>query len=178
MTIIIRCQPFSVMLRAFANRLETRIIFTQPPYEATTEPNVPHRLNAFLASNHELRLLSSKAEQIAVLQKHYDSFLPASLKRNSQVLQLRQQTLVIAAPSGAMAAKLRQMTGELISLFQARGCEVTGIQIKVQVRSTHPPARTPPRKPGAGARTAVEELGQTLSDSPLRSALMRLAKRI
>ncbi|MBU0620255.1 MAG: DUF721 domain-containing protein [Gammaproteobacteria bacterium] len=139
---------------------------------------MPHRLNAFLASNQDLRLLSSKAEQIAALQKHYESILPDSLKRNSQVLQLRQQTLIIAVPSGAVAAKLRQMTGELISLFQARGCEVTGIQIKVQVRSTQPPIKTLPRKPGAGARTALEKLGQTLSDSPLRSALMRLAKRV
>ncbi|MDP1635471.1 MAG: DciA family protein [Gallionellaceae bacterium] len=139
---------------------------------------MPHRLNAFLASNQELRQLSSKAEQITALQRYYDSFLPASLKRNSQVLQLRQNTLVIAAPSGAMAAKLRQMTGELISLFQARGCEVTGIQIKVQVRSTRPPVRALPRKAGAGAKTALEGLGRTLADSPLKTALMRLAKRV
>jgi hypothetical protein len=139
---------------------------------------VPHRLNAFLASNQELRLLSSKAEQIAALQRHYESFLPASLKRNSQVLQLRQNTLVIAAPSGAMAAKLRQMADELISLFQARGCEVTGIQIKVQVRSAHPPVRALPRKTGPGARAALEGLGRTLSDSPLKTALMRLSRRV
>lgn len=144
----------------------------------TTKPIVPHRLKAFLASNHELRQLSSKAEQIAILQRHLDSVLPPSLKRISQVLQLRQQTLVIATPSGAVAAKLRHQASELISLFQARGCEVTGIQIKVQVRSNLPPVRILPRKPGPGARPALEDLGRKLADSPLRTALMRLAKRV
>ena len=138
---------------------------------------MPHRLNAYLASNHELRQLSSKASQLMALQRHYESIAPPPLARNSQVLRLQQQTLVIGANNGAVAAKLRQMTTELISRFQARGCEVTGIQIRVQV--SIPPRQLPfkPRKLSKTARDALSELDENLPDSPLKSALRRLAKR-
>ena len=138
---------------------------------------MPHRLNAFLASNQELRQLSSKARQLTALQKHYELIVPHSLQSSSRVLQLRQQVVVIAADSGAVAAKLRQMTAELISLFQARGCEVTGIQIKVQVTTPTRIVPPEPRKLGKSARDALNELDENLADSPLKSALRRLIRR-
>ena len=138
---------------------------------------MPSRLNAYLASNQELRQLSSKAKQITALQRHYESIAPLNLTRSSQVLRLHQQTMVIAANNGAVAAKLRQMSAELISLFQARGCEVTLIQIKVQV--TIPPRITAPepRKLGKSARDALNRLDDNLADSPLKTALRRLVRR-
>jgi hypothetical protein len=138
---------------------------------------VPHRLNAFLASNQELRQLSSKAEQISALQRQYELLAPPLLRRNSRILLLRQQVVVIAADNGAVAAKLRQMTTELISLFQARGCEITGIQIKVQV-ATPPPVGLPkPHVLSEAAQDALNKLGENLADSPLKTALRRLGKR-
>jgi len=139
---------------------------------------VPHRLNAFLASNTELRQLSSKAEQLTSLQRHFDNIVPPSLKNSSYVLHVNRQAVVIAATNGAAAAKLRQMTAELISLFQARGCEVTGIQIKVQVTTPTRTITSEPRKLGKPARDALNNLEETLADSPLKTALRRLAKRI
>ncbi len=111
------------------------------------------------------------------LQRHYESIAPPALARSSQVLRLYQQTLFIAANNGAVAAKLRQMAAELISRFQARGCEVTGIQIKVQVSS--PPRPVPPhsRQLGKAAKDALNELDEQLTDSPLKSALRRLVRR-
>jgi hypothetical protein len=93
------------------------------------------------------------------------------------VLQLNRQAVVIAATNGAVAAKLRQMAPELISLFQARGCEVTGIQIKVQVANPTPVIQPKPRQLGKAARDALNELDENLAESPLKSALRRLAKR-
>jgi hypothetical protein len=138
---------------------------------------VPHRLNAFLASNQELRQLSSKAEQISALQRHYEILAPLSLQRSSRILLLRQQVVVIAADNGAVAAKLRQMTTELISLFQARGCEVTGIQIKVQVTAPPPAVSYEPRKLGKAAQDALNKLDESLADSPLKTALRRLGRK-
>jgi hypothetical protein len=138
---------------------------------------VPHRLKAYLTSNLELRQLSSKAEQLTALQRHYQSIVPPSLKNSSYVLQLNRQVAVIAAMNGAVAAKLRQMTEELISLFQARGCEITGIQIKVQVAAPPPIIPSVPRKLGKAAKDALSELEESLADSPLKSALKRLARR-
>ena len=138
---------------------------------------MPHRLKAFLASNPELRQLSSKVKQLSVLQRHYEHIVPPSLRNSSRVLQLRQQVLIVAADNGAVAAKLRQMASEFISLFQARGCEVTGIQIRVQVSTPLPPLPHKSRKLGKTARDALSELDRNLSDSPLKTALRRLAKR-
>jgi hypothetical protein len=138
---------------------------------------VPYRLNAYLASNPELRQLSSKAKQITALQRHYESIAPPNLTRSSLVLRLHQQTMVIAANNGAVAAKLRQMSAELISLFQARGCEVTLIQIKVQVATPPRIVLSEPRKLGKSARDALNRLDENLADSPLKTALRRLVKR-
>jgi hypothetical protein len=138
---------------------------------------LPHRLNAFLASTNELRQLSRKAEQVTALQRQYELLAPPTLLQCSRILQLRQQVVVIAADNGAVANKLRQMTDELISLFQARGCEVTGIQIKVQV--TVPPlvGSPQPRILGKAAHDALGKLEENLPDSPLKTALQRLSKR-
>jgi hypothetical protein len=110
------------------------------------------------------------------MQRHYQSIAPPALYRNSKVLQLNHQVVVIAAFNGSVASKLRQMTAELISLFQARGCEVTGIQIRVQVAvpQPHPPAA--PRRLSKAARDALGELDENLAVSPLKTALERLMK--
>lgn len=112
------------------------------------------------------------------MQRHYELIVPPSLQGGSRVLQLRQQVVVIAAYNSAVAAKLRQMTAELISLFQARGCEVTGIQIKVQVTAPPPVRPSQPRKLGKVARDALSSLGEDLADSPLKAALQRLGRKI
>lgn len=138
---------------------------------------MPHRLKAYLASTLELRQLSGKAEQLTALQRHYEAIVPPSLKNSSHVLRLNRQMAVIAATNGAVAAKLRQMTEELISLFQARGCEITGIQIKVQVTAPPPLIPSVPRKLGKAAKNALSELEENLTDSPLKRALRRLARR-
>lgn len=139
---------------------------------------MPHRLNAFLASNTELRQLSRKAEQVTALQRHYELLAPPSLLQGSRILQIKQQVVIIAADNGAVAGKLRQMTDELISLFQARGCEVTGIQIKVQVTTPPPVGSSEPRILGKAAQDALHKLEENLADSPLKTALKRLSKRI
>jgi hypothetical protein len=139
---------------------------------------VPSRLNAYLASNQELRQLSSKAKQLAALQRHYEAIVPPNLARNSLILRLHQQTMVIAANNGAVASKLRQMSAELISLFQARACEVTVIQIRVQVTVPSRIMPSEPRKLGKSAREALNRLDENLAESPLKSALRRLIRQV
>ncbi len=136
-----------------------------------------HRLNAFLDSNQDLRRLSQQVNRLATLQRHYQQLAPASLSRSSHVMQLDGQTLILGADNGVVAAKLRQISSELISSFLTRGCEVTGIQIRVQVR-VQPQIEPPrPRKVGQNGKKALEEFAVELKDSPLKDALKRLAKR-
>jgi hypothetical protein len=99
------------------------------------------------------------------------------LLQASRVMQLHGQTLILSADNGAVAAKLRQISTELISLFRTMGCEVTGIQIRVQVRVKIRPETPLPRTLGCNGRKELEKLTLNLQDSPLKTALKRLVKR-
>jgi len=59
-------------------------------------------------------------------------------------------------------------------MLQNRGCEVSGIRIKVQVSFNRSQPAPPPRKLGKTARDALNELSQTLGDSPLKLALKKI----
>ena len=135
------------------------------------------RLNSYFGASPELRQLSSKAGQLLALQRLYEQISPTSLRRYSRVLQLEQQILTLAANNGAIAAKLRQLAPELTRQLQNRGCEITGIQVRVQVTlpaAEHTPA---PATLSATGRKRLSELAVELPDSPLKNALQRLAKK-
>jgi len=136
---------------------------------------VSQRLNSYFGSSAELRQLSGKAGQLLDLQRLYAQIAPASLMRFSHVLQLDRQLMTLAADNGAIAAKLRQLAPELTRQLQNRGCEITGIQVRVQVAHSAPPPVRPPSILSTAGRSRLTELAVTLPDSPLKSALQRLA---
>jgi hypothetical protein len=135
------------------------------------------RLNSYFGASPELRQLSSKAGQLLALQRHYEQIAPASLMPFSRVLQLERQILTLAANNSAIAAKLRQLAPELTGLFQSKGCEVTGIQVRVQVTLPAPDRTSTPPTLSATGRNRLTELAVELPDSPLKSALQRLAQK-
>ena len=91
-------------------------------------------------------------------------------------MQIDQQTIIIAADNGTVAAKLRQLVPDFTQLLQNRGYEITGIQIRVQVAL---PITTRPLRPTSLStigRQQLIDLTVKLQDSPLKTALQRLAK--
>ncbi|MDQ3268239.1 MAG: DUF721 domain-containing protein [Pseudomonadota bacterium] len=135
-----------------------------------------NRLNSYFNSSQELRQLSLKVDELIAMQRHYEQIAPSSLVRTSHVMQIDQQTLVIAADNGTVAAKLRQLVPEFTQLLQNRGYEITGIQIRVQVTlpiTTRPLRPTPLSTIG---RQQLVDLTVKLQDSTLKTALQRLAK--
>ena len=134
------------------------------------------RLKSFFTSSQELRQITGKAQQLRTIQQHYEKVAPPSLLRSSQVLQIEQGELILAASNSAVAAKLRQMAPELTAQLQLNGCEVTGIQVRVQV-TTPPSIRTPtPVSMSTQGKRYLTDLADSLNDSPLKSALKRLAQ--
>ena len=101
---------------------------------------------------------------------------PSHLAQSSQVLSLQSGTLTIAVGNAAVAAKLRQLAPGLAVMLQNRGCEVSRIHVKVQVSFNHSQPVSTPRRLGKTARDALNDLSQTLGDSPLRSALKKMAE--
>jgi hypothetical protein len=132
------------------------------------------RLNSFITSNKELSQISGKVRQLRAIQRHYEQISPATLLRSSQVIQLDNFVLTLGANNSAVAAKLRQMTPELIKQLQLHGCEVTGIQVRVQVTIPTTPTsnKTPVISPQG--KQKILDLADKLSESPLKQALQRL----
>ena len=133
------------------------------------------RLKDFFRATPELHRLSGQAGQLLVLQRHYEKVAPASLLSCSRVSQLESGTLTLVADNGAVAAKLRQLAPELARLLQNRGCEVTGIRVKVQVAA---PAAARVRRSGTlspEGKKQLASLADKLPDSPLKNALRHFA---
>ena len=135
-----------------------------------------NRLSSYFNASQELRQQSNKVEQVLALQRHYEQIAPPPLVRASHVMQIDQQILIVAADNGTVAAKLRQLAPKFTQLFQNRGYEITGIQIRVQVAL---PITTRPIRPTSLSATGRQQLVDftvKLQESPLKTALQRLAK--
>jgi hypothetical protein len=137
---------------------------------------VAQHLKTLLNGNQELRPLLDKAQALSALQHHFTSIAPPHLAQSSQVqvLGLQLGTLSIAVANAAIAAKLRQLAPELVVMMQNRGCEVSGIRVKVQVSFDRLQPKPAPHKLSKTAQTALNELSLSLNDSPLKVALEKL----
>lgn len=118
-----------------------------------------------------------KAQSLSALHHYFISVAPPNLALSSQVLSLNSGILTVSVANSAVAAKLRQIVPELIVMLQNRGCEVSGIRVKVQVSFDRSPPITTPRRLGKAAQRALNELIQTLDDSPLKKALKKMAEK-
>ena len=134
-------------------------------------------LKTLLNGNQELRPLLAKTQALWALQRHFISVAPPHLAQSSQVqvLGLQLGTLSIAVANATVAAKLRQLAPELVVMMQNRGCEVSGIRVKVQVSFDRLQPKPAPHKLSKTAQNALNELSLSLNDSPLKLALEKMA---
>lgn len=135
------------------------------------------RLNSYFAASPELRKLTQKAQQLSALQRSYQQAAPSTLTHSSRVIGFEQHILTLGADNSAIAAKLRQLTPQILGLLQENGAEVTGILVKVQV--SQPPVALDQTDHSLGeiGRQQIINLADTIPDSPLKYALQRLLKR-
>ncbi|MGC2164958.1 MAG: DciA family protein [Gallionella sp.] len=136
------------------------------------------RLNSLLDTAPELTPLLDKARSLSALQAHVIEITPLNLVQSAkiQVLGLKLGTLSIAVANAAIAAKMRQLAPELVVKLQNKGCEVSGIRVKVQVSYDQRQIKPIPRKICKIAQNALKDLSFNLESSPLKSALDRLSK--
>jgi hypothetical protein len=122
--------------------------------------------------------MMSKAQTLMTLQEQFIAAAQPQLALSAQVqvLGLHRGTLSIAAVNASIAAKLRQLAPEMVAKLQHRGCEVSGIRVKVQVSFDRRPPSPEPRKLGKAAKNAINDLCEGLASSPLKSALKRMGQ--
>jgi hypothetical protein len=138
---------------------------------------VSQHLKKLLKDNRELRPLLTQVQVLSALQAHLAAVAPPHLAQSVQVLNLQTGTLSIAAANASVASKLRQLAPELVVLLQNRGCEVSGIRVRVQVSFDRLQPKPAPHKLSKAAQNALQDLSLSLNDSPLKIALDRLIKK-
>jgi hypothetical protein len=148
-----------------------------PPSQRNRKIVVQH-LKTLLNSNQELRPLLAKVQALSALQRQFISVAPPQLAQSSQlqVLGLQLGILSIAVANASIAAKLRQLAPELAVMMQDKGCEVSGIRVKVQVSFDRLQPKPAPHKLSKTAQDALNKLSNNLNDSPLKLALEKMAR--
>jgi len=130
-----------------------------------------------MSSNQELSNLYSTVQTLTALQQHFSRVAPPHFAQASQILGLRHGTLSIAMSNGALAAKLRQLAPDIVTKLQNRGCEVSGIRVKVQVNYAPVQPKPVPRLLTQTAQSELLKLSAHLEDTPLKYALEKLAAK-
>ncbi|MBL8483932.1 MAG: DUF721 domain-containing protein [Rhodocyclaceae bacterium] len=123
----------------------------------------------------------AQTQRIARMQRHYEKLAPSPLQQLSHVANFKQDVLVLCAYSGAVAARLRQLTPSLCGAFDKIGVKLSGITVYVQAPdASGGPASHPGHARGISpdARKQLENLKENLADADLlRQALERLLER-
>jgi len=135
-----------------------------------------HAIGSLIASLDDLKAIHVRATRHAQLQLVYRAAVPKELARRSRVIDERSGTLVIAADTSGVAAKLRQLVPRIVADIVKCEPEVTAIRVEVQVnedvvkRRPFRPQMTPQ------ALKDLAALRDALPESPLRQALSRLVE--
>jgi hypothetical protein len=130
----------------------------------------------FLRANERMASLLPAAMRMGKLQKDCAAALPPMFN-NCDVLSFQDTALVLAVPSSAVAARLKQQLPKLQASLQQRGWGVESVKLKVQVARAMPPQEQmrilelPPT-----AVDAFEQLGDALPDTPQNATLIAAIK--
>lgn len=138
----------------------------------TRNKQTSHGATDFLRANERLAALLPAAMRMGRLQNDCAAALPAMFE-HCDVISFSEGTLVLAVPSSALAARLKQQLMKLQATLQQRGWQVDSIKLKVQVTRALTPEpllrklELPPL-----AVDAFEQLGETLEQSPQNEKLI------
>lgn len=126
----------------------------------------------FLRRNDKMAGLLPAAMRMASLQSDCAAALPAMFAM-CDVLSFEQAKLVLATPSSAVAAKLKQQLPKLQTSLHKKGWQVEDIKLKVQVtRSIPPVVHTRQLVLPDRAKNAFEELGEALAPTEQNATLI------
>jgi hypothetical protein len=119
--------------------------------------------------------LRDRARALAALDLRLRRTLPASLRDQVRLADLRDGRIVFLAPTPAMAARLRTCQSDLLATAHLLGAKAGTVVVKVASIPTdsYEPVRAKPLP-----RTAADHLrkaAQSLSDHELKALFLKLA---
>lgn len=134
------------------------------------------RFNSLL-NKPELIALNARIQETQVVQKIWEDVAPGNLAQLSRAVSLKNQQFSIVTDNNAVAAKIKLLIPSLLIKLEKRGCEVTSIRVKVQVKSASITRSKPVRKLSNKAATSLQPLAKKLSGTDLGTVLARLVKK-
>lgn len=137
-----------------------------------------HKIDFILNSTTHLQPLLEHAQYLNHLQRLLEGMLPQGMAQYCKVGAMEENTLVLFAESGAIAAKLKQSLPTFLEKFQRRETQITAIRIRVQVQE-NPKPENPRQKAelSSAALASLNEFSAQLDDTPLKSSIDRLIAR-
>lgn len=135
------------------------------------------RLNHLISHHNDLKDFAVKAEALVSLQKKWAALAPPPFNSSCRPGPIEMGRMTVFTSSNALAAKLKMLAPSLLKKLQKEGVEVTAIRVQVQVESKPRAPIVPRRHISTASRSKLLELAEKLADSPLKLALIRMAKR-
>lgn len=112
-----------------------------------------------------------------VLQRHWESVVPAEFKAYSSVIGLSHKRLQVAVANGAVAARLKLTLPLLLKGLKSHGLDLTAIRFEVQVVQGASAQPKPLRYVPDEAAKTLGGLAEKLAGTALGDSLQRLATR-
>ena len=120
-----------------------------------------------------------RAQKLKHLEQAILRLLPENLAGHCKVVNLKNETLILATTSSAWAARLRFAGPELLKQLRCQfPVSLKTLQIKVQPEvGETPPARRPKPKLSMQSGTLLVQTAKNIDDLDLKEALYRLASK-
>ena len=146
------------------------------------------KINALLNTNNsktnkQFNMLVAQANAHLNLQQFWEAAAPRAISKLSSVGNINNEKLTVYAHNNSVAAKIKLTSTSLLTQLQNlqktdpfyKHCKVTGIKVKVQVKSQQKLASVEPRTLSRGAATTLRKLAADLGDTTLADKLNKLA---
>ena len=86
----------------------------------------------FVPRHATLGPLAARAADLIELRRLFRTNIPPGLAEAAQLANFREGTIIVMAENSAVAAKLKQLTPRLTTLFREKGWQVNAIRIQLQ----------------------------------------------
>jgi hypothetical protein len=148
------------------------------------------KINALLntnsgKTNRQFNALVAQANMHLNLQQFWQAAAPQAISNLSSVGHLKNELLTIYAYNNSVATKIKLTSASLLTQLQNlqkedpfyKHCKVTGIKVKVQVKSQKTPKSSAQRTLSHDAATTLRRLANDLGDTTLADKLNKLADK-
>ena len=135
-------------------------------------------LSGILASDAQMATWHERMRRESRLTAAVRREVPRALAERVRVVQAEPPLLVLAVPSGAVAAALRQRSPEILAGLRREGINFTDLRVQVQLGQAL--AAKPKVELGQRVRinaAPLRALALELPEGPLREAIERLVRR-